>query len=50
MTIDKNSEGAWRISDIVSGYLVTRLYYFYTKREAMTLFNREMRERKANAY
>jgi hypothetical protein len=49
MTIDKNNEGAWRISDIVSDYLVTRLYYFSTKREAITLFNREMRERKANA-
>lgn len=43
MTIDKNAEGAWRISDVVNGYLVTRLYYFYTKREAIALFNKETR-------
>jgi hypothetical protein len=38
MTIEKNSEGAWVISDEVGGYLVTRRYYFYTKREAASLF------------
>jgi hypothetical protein len=43
MTIDKNAEGAWRISDIIDGYLVTKVYYFYTKREAMKLFRQETR-------
>lgn len=41
MTIDKNAEGAWRISDIINGYLVTRTYYFYTKREAQKEFRKE---------
>jgi hypothetical protein len=43
VTIDKNNEGAWRISDIIGGYLVTRVYYFYTKREAVSLFKEETR-------
>ena len=43
MTIDKNAEGAWRITDIVDGYLVTRVYYFYTKKEALKLFKEETR-------
>ena len=46
MTIDKNAEGAWRISAIVGegagGYLLTRTYYFYTKREAIRLFKQEI--------
>ena len=43
MTIEKNYEGAWVVSDIVGGYLVTRRYYFYTKREAVRLFRQEVR-------
>jgi hypothetical protein len=38
LSIDKNSEGAWRISAVVSGYLETRRYYGYTKREAVALY------------
>jgi len=41
MIIDKNREGAWRISDIINGYWVSRVYYFYTKREAIKLFRKE---------
>ena len=41
MTIDKTSEGAIRITAIVSGYLVTRRYYFYTRREAIRSFKAE---------
>jgi hypothetical protein len=41
MTVDKNNEGAWRVSDIIGGYLVTRRYYGYTKREAIKLFKEE---------
>jgi hypothetical protein len=43
MTIDKNYEGAWIVSDIVGGYLVTRKYYGYGKREALAMFRREVR-------
>ena len=38
MTIEKNNAGAWVISDIIGGYLVTRKYYYYSKREAVALF------------
>jgi hypothetical protein len=44
MTITKNNEGAWVIyATDNEGYLVTRRYYFYTKREALTLFKQENR-------
>lgn len=43
MTIEKNSEGAWVISDLVGGYFVTQRYYFYTKREAIKLFREYVR-------
>jgi hypothetical protein len=38
----KFPSGAWEVSDIVGGYLVTRIYYFYTKREAIALFRKEV--------
>lgn len=45
-SIDKNREGAWRISAFVGEgrreYLLTRLYYFHTKREAIRLFKQEI--------
>ena len=41
MTVDKNSEGAWRVSDIINGYLVTKRYYGYTKKEAIKMFKEE---------
>jgi hypothetical protein len=49
MTIDKNNQGAWRISAFVGEggregereYLLTRTYYFMTKREAISQFKRE---------
>jgi hypothetical protein len=43
MTAQKNSAGAWVVSGIVAGYLVTRTYYYYNKREAIALFKREAR-------
>jgi hypothetical protein len=42
MTIEKNYEGAWVVSDIVGGYLVTRRYYYYTMREALAMFKAEV--------
>jgi hypothetical protein len=38
MTIERNYEGAWVISDSIGGYLVTRRFYGYTKRESVRLF------------
>ena len=53
MTIDKNTEGAWRISKIVGegagGYTLTRTYYFYTKREAISLFKQEIKRERVRA-
>ena len=43
LTIDRTSDGAWRISAIVGGYLVTRRYHFYTRRESVALFLSEMK-------
>ena len=47
-SIDRNAEGAWRISGIVGegagGYTLTRTYYFYTKREAIRLFKEEIKK------
>jgi hypothetical protein len=45
MIIDKNREGAWRISDIINGYWVERVYYFYTKKEAIKLFRKFRKEK-----
>ena len=44
MTIDKNLEGGWRICENINGYLETKVYYFYTKKDAM----RNFREYKKN--
>jgi hypothetical protein len=38
ISINKNTEGAYVISAIVGGYLMTRVFYYYTKREAARLF------------
>lgn len=43
MTVERNYEGAWVIYDNVRGYLVTRRYYGYTRREALAMFRREVR-------
>jgi len=43
-TATRNTNGSWVVSDIVAGYLVTRVYYGYTKRESVARFTLEMRE------
>ena len=44
MTVTKHpTSGAWVISDIIGGYLVTRTYYGYTKRESTRMFRSETR-------
>ena len=35
--------GAWRVSTMRGGYLVQRVYYGSTKREALAEFRREMK-------
>ena len=53
MTIDKNSEGAWRISAFVGEgageYLLTRTYYFTPKREAIAQFKQEIKGERVRA-
>jgi hypothetical protein len=44
MTIRKNHEGAYVITDLVDGHLMTRMFYGYTKREAISLFIQARRE------
>jgi hypothetical protein len=47
MIIDKNNQGAWRISDIINGYWVTKVYYFYTKKNAIKLYKEEHYNKRA---
>jgi hypothetical protein len=42
MTIEKNYEGAWIVSDIVNGHRVARRYYGFTKAQALADFRREV--------
>jgi len=52
-SIDRNAEGAWRLSAFVGEgageYLLTRSYYFTPKREAIRLFKEEMKREGARA-
>lgn len=52
MTIDKNSEGAWRISAFIGEgageHLLTRTYYFTSKREAIAQFKRDIKREGAS--
>jgi hypothetical protein len=44
MTVERMfPSGGYRIDDVVGGYLVTKWYYGYTKREAIKLFKEETR-------
>ena len=38
MSTIKLHSGAWQVSAIIGGYLVTRTYYGYTKKVAKALF------------
>jgi hypothetical protein len=46
LTLEKNETGGLVITALVSGYLVTRHYYYYTKREAARLFLNEVNGKK----
>lgn len=41
MTIERTFQGAYKISAIVNGYLVSKQYMGYTKREAIQAFKQE---------
>ena len=41
MSVEKTISGALRISDIIDGRLVSRVYFGYSKREAVRAFIRE---------
>jgi hypothetical protein len=47
VSIDKNSEGAWRLSAFVGEgageYLLTHTYYFYTKAQAIAQFKQDIK-------
>jgi hypothetical protein len=43
MTAAKLHNGAWYVADIVNGYLTSRTFYGYSKRDALRAFKREMR-------
>ena len=49
ITAEKNIRGAWVLSAIVSGYLTSRQFYGYTKKEATRLFLDKVNGRKENA-
>jgi len=38
MNVEKLTNGAWRVSNIVGGYRVERVFFGYTKRQSMALF------------
>lgn len=42
MIVEKNVYGAYVISDIVKGQYVSKQYYYYTKKEAIIKFKREV--------
>lgn len=44
MTIERTFQGAWRISAMIDGYLVTRQFLGYTKKEAIAAFKVAIRE------
>ena len=41
MTVTKNLNGSYTISDIINGYLVSKTYYGYTLKESKRLFKLE---------
>lgn len=46
MTITKTFQGAYKISDIIKGYLVEKQYMGYTKREAIKKFKEDIKGEK----
>lgn len=44
MTIERTFQGAYKISAIINGYLVTKQYMGYTKREAIQAFKESIKQ------
>lgn len=45
MNIERNRESAWAIYATTNwGYLIQRQYYGYNRRDAIRLFNREIKQ------
>ena len=45
MIIEKNKiNGSLIISDIKNGYLFKKVYYFYTKKQAVKMFKKELKQ------
>ena len=44
MTYEKTFQGAHKISDVIGGYLVTKQYFFCSKKEAMQDFKNEFKK------
>ena len=42
MSTEKLHNGAWRVSTVYNGYLVSRVFYGYSKREAVVLFRQSL--------
>jgi hypothetical protein len=43
MTIERTTNGAWRVYELIDGYLESRLYMGYTKKEALAEFRAEFK-------
>jgi len=44
MIIVRNHDGSYLVSDIIDGYRVARRYVGHTKRDALRLFRREIKQ------
>jgi len=48
MIVERQHNGSLLISDTVNGYYVKKVYYFYSKREAMKHFREYLKKEKNN--
>ena len=48
MTVERQHNGSLLISDIVNGYYVKKVYYFYSKKEAIKLFREYIKQERAS--
>jgi hypothetical protein len=44
MIVERQGNGSLLISDIVNGYWIKQVYYFYSKKEAIKLFREYRKE------
>ena len=44
MIVVRNLDGSYSISDVIDGYRVARRYVGHTKRDALRLFRREIKQ------